>query len=91
MSVAVRSSTIPVYVNKRSRVGHIDRFCEYLAGVPDGALYVQRLFDQEPVRRRMCRHCSPVFLRPSLDCPDAGLTAVLHDQGPLSIAEGERS
>jgi len=83
---------VPVYVNKKSRVGHLDRLCDYLSMVPDGAIYVRHPSTAEPVRQRMCRFCSPTYLRPALEhFPDPGLTAGSQDGTPLSIGEAERS
>jgi len=82
---------VPVYVNKKSRVGHLDRLCEYLSMVPDGAIYVRHPSVAEPVRQHMCRYCSPTYLRPALEDHDPGLTAGSQDEPPLSIGEAERS
>lgn len=83
---------VPIYVNKKSRVGHLDRLCDYLSMVPDGAIYVRHPSVAEPVRQRMCRFCSPTYLRPALELfPDPGLTADLHAAASLSTPEGRRS
>jgi len=58
--------SVAVYVNPRTHVGHLDRHCEYLANARDGRVLVVRLDVPSPVTHRMCRHCSPVYLRPAL-------------------------
>jgi len=79
---------VPVYVNKKSRVGHLDRDCDYLSMVPDGAIYLEHRSTSEPIRRRMCPNCSPTYLRPALEQHPAGLTADLQAEPVLSTAEG---
>lgn len=53
--------TVPIYVNKKSGVGHLDRMCDYLSMVPDGAIYLYHPLGGV-VNRRMCRWCAPYSL-----------------------------
>jgi len=59
--VAETRSAVPVYVNKKSGVGHLDRMCEYLSLVPDGAIYIYHPMGGV-IHRRMCHWCAPYSL-----------------------------
>jgi len=59
--VAATRSPVPIYVNKKSRVGHLDRMCEYLSMVPDGAIFIYHPMGGV-VHRRMCSKCAPYLL-----------------------------
>jgi len=58
---------VPLYVNKKTGTGHLDRDCEWLASVPDGAVRLSHANSSEPIRLRMCPTCSPTMLRLALE------------------------
>ena len=72
--------TVPVYVNRRSGMAHLDRHCRALELVPDGALRIAHVQTSSLPPLRFCRYCVPSSL-PDWEMP-------LHEGEPVSRPQG---
>ena len=54
--------TVPLYVNRRSGMAHLNRDCQALELVPDGALRIAHVRTSALPPLRFCRYCIPSSL-----------------------------